>query len=528
VPLRVAPGEQAVADLPAAAAHCRLLVVDDQPDTRAAMLGQLHTLGVGRHAQLAGAGSAAQAEDVMQQARARGEPFDLVLLDWVLPDGEGNDVIDRLRALQPGVQVVVMSAYGADDMREQASLAGAARFLDKPVLPDDLRRLFAAPADGAALPHTPGMRVDSQLGSLQGLRVLMAEDNAINQELAVELLSSRGAMVDVVHNGLQAVERLAAAGPEAFDVVLMDLQMPVLDGLQATQRLRAQKRFDPLPIVAFTAHALAEEQTRSMAAGMQGYLTKPLNMKELVRVLQPYRGRTVQSAAQLSAQATAPPTSSRVTTRDGLTVPTIAGIDLALALTHFDDSGALLQRTLGGFARAYGAGLGVWHGWLRSQAWTELHRAAHTLQGLAGTIGASALRAQALNLERHAKAQDSGAAQAALTQLERRLSEQVSAIDEALNPAPATDFHSTVLGEVALAPAQAVAGLRELLESSDSDAVGWWKTHRAALQQVLLPPQRRAIGMAIARFDFDVALAALDGRNHVIVDTRPISLESQS
>jgi two-component system, sensor histidine kinase and response regulator len=331
VPLRVAAGEPMIADLPAAAASCRLLVVDDQADTRAAMLGQLHTLGVGRQAQLAGAGSAAQAEATLQQACDRGEPFDLVLLDWVLPDGEGHEVINRLRAVQPAVQIVVMSAYGADDMREQASLAGAARFLDKPVLPDDLRRLFAAPSD-AAEPHTRGARIDSQLGSLRGLRLLLAEDNAINQELAVELLSSRGATVDVVHNGLQAVERLAATGPEAFDVVLMDLQMPVLDGLQATQRLRAQSRFDSLPIVAFTAHALAEEQTRSMAAGMQGYLTKPLNVKELVRVLQPYCGRTAPSAAEIAAppfaSAHAVAAASAVTTPDGLSVPAIAGIDL--------------------------------------------------------------------------------------------------------------------------------------------------------------------------------------------------------
>jgi two-component system, sensor histidine kinase and response regulator len=529
VPLVVAAGDQTIADLPTAAVNCRLLVVDDQPDTRAAMLGQLHTLGVGSAAQLAGAGSAAQAELTLQQARDRGEPFDLVLLDWVLPDGEGNDVIQRLRAVQPDVHVVVMSAYGADDTREQAALAGAARFLDKPVLPDDLRQLFTTPSDSAEL-QAQHARIDSQLGSLQGLRLLLAEDNAINQELAVELLSSRGAMVDVVHNGLQAVERLAAAGPDAFDVVLMDLQMPVLDGLQATQRVRAEKRFDQLPIVAFTAHALAEEQARSMAAGMQGYLTKPLNVKELVRVLQPYRGRTVQPAQPSSANTpSANATSAAVTTRDGLTVPAIPGIDLALALSHFDDSGALLQRTLGGFARAYGGGLATWQAWLRGHDWAELHRAAHTLQGLAGTIGASALRAAAVNMERHTKAQATAAAQLALTQLERLLSEQVAAIDEALNPPPATDFHSTVLGEVAMAPERALAGLRELLENSDSEAVAWWQTHRAALQHLLQPPQRRAIGLAMTRFDFDAALLALDGHTTTPSDTRPapIALASQ-
>jgi two-component system, sensor histidine kinase and response regulator len=150
------------------------------------------------------------------------------------------------------------------------------------------------------------------------------------------------------------------------------------------------------------------------------------------------------------------------------------------------------------------------------------------LQGLAGTIGALPLRRLALTLESDAKAQDSAAASAALTQLERRLSEQVAAIDEALSPAPATDFQNTILGEPAMAPERVLAGLRELLDTSDSEAVTWWKTHRAALQQVLLPPQRRAIGLAMARFDFDAALAALDGRGAIAADTRPAPLDLES
>jgi two-component system, sensor histidine kinase and response regulator len=506
LPLRVAAAPDLAAPLPAAAALCRMLVVDDQPDTRAAMLGQLHTLGVGRHAKLAGAGSAAQAEATLLHARTAGEPIHLVLLDWVLPDGEGPAVIERLRAAQPGVRIAVMSAYGADDVREQAQAAGAGPFLDKPVLPDDLRQLFTPRVDATKQAR------DSQPASLQGLRLLLAEDNAINQELAVELLTHRGAMVEVVHNGLQAVERLAAAGPQAFDVVLMDLQMPVLDGLQATQKLRAQTRFDDMPIIAFTAHALAEENARSMAAGMQGYLTKPLNIKELVRVLQPYVGRT---AAPLSTTTPRLPerSASGMSTlfgRAGTALPPVAGIDVALALSHFDDSHALLLRTLGAFARAYGDGITHWVQWLRAGQWDELNRAAHTLQGLAGTVGASDLRALSLDVERASKTRDTATTLAALKPLDKALSRLVAALDEALSPRH-TDFIHTVTGEAGLLPAQALAVLRELLEQSDSEAVDWWQTHRAALQQLLPPPLRRGMGLAIARFDFDAALLALDG-----------------
>jgi two-component system, sensor histidine kinase and response regulator len=506
----VAPG----AALPEAAASCQLLVVDDQADTRAALLGQLHTLGVGRRAKLAGAGNAAQAEAALLQARAAGAPIHLVLLDWVLPDGEGLDVIQRLRAAQPDVRIAVMSAYGADDVREQVEAAGAGPFLDKPVLPDDLRQLFTPRASS-----TSALGVDSHFTSLQGLRLLLAEDNAINQELAMELLTQRGAMVEVVHNGLQAVERLAAAGPQAFDVVLMDLQMPVLDGLQATHRLRAQQRFDDMPIIAFTAHALAEENARSMAAGMQGYLTKPLNVKELVKVLQPYVGRTATAApasalgaAVLMSARSGVAAASRLAGIAGAArsqLPVVAGLDLQRALSHFDDSQALLLRTLGGFARAYGSGINHWHGWANNGQWAELHRAAHTLQGLAGTVGAGNLRELALEVERTSKAQDHTGTQAALPPLAHTLAQLVAALDDALQP-PATDFGHSVQGDAALPPAQAVAVLRELLEDSDSEAVDWWQSQRAALQVLLPPPLRRAIGMAIARFDFDEALAALD------------------
>ncbi|MDP2005012.1 MAG: ATP-binding protein [Rubrivivax sp.] len=129
--------------LPQAAARRRVLVVEDQPDTRAAVLGQLHTLGVGRDGgRLRGASCAEEALQALEVARQGGEPFDLVLLDWVLPDGEGGSVVPRLRAAQPGLPVAVISGYGDDETRELAAQVGALRFVDKPVLPEDLRQIF--------------------------------------------------------------------------------------------------------------------------------------------------------------------------------------------------------------------------------------------------------------------------------------------------------------------------------------------------------------------------------------------------
>jgi two-component system, sensor histidine kinase and response regulator len=498
VPLSVAA--TAVSDgLPATAAQQRVLVVDDQDDTRSAVLGQLHTLGVGSTGRLAGADCAAAAETALSEAAARGEPFDLLLLDWVLPDGEGTAVLPRLRAAHPGLRIVAISAYGADGVRQQAEQLGAAGFVDKPVLPDDLRRLYStARAQPILLDNA----------RLDGLRVLLAEDNELNQELAVELLSRRGASVEVVDNGLKALERLSAAGPQAFDVVLMDLQMPVLDGLQTTRRLRETPRFDQLPIVACTAHAMAEEVQRSREAGMQGYLTKPLSVAEMLRVLQPYCGRTAREPRPpVAAPVPAP---ERPPVRSSASLPEVAGLDIAKAMTHFDGSVALMRRTLRSFARDYGGGLAAWDELLDGDNFSELHRVAHTLQGLAGTLCASDLREEVLKLERQTLARQSDAARISLSRVKSRLGDLVSAIDDAL---PDGDSAPMPLdgpaARAAPSAADALAGLRELLEQSDSDVIEWWQANRGLLRELMSPPMLRAVGLAIHRFDFDTALAAL-------------------
>jgi two-component system, sensor histidine kinase and response regulator len=307
-----------------------------------------------------------------------------------------------------------------------------------------------------------------------------------------------------VDNGLQAVERLAAAGPEAYDAVLMDLQMPVLDGLAATRRLRAQPRFDALPVIACTAHAMAEEIQRSRDAGMQGYLTKPLSMAEVVRVLKPYCGRTGPAPSPVAGVPTAAPLPARAV----MALPNIPGLDLERALAHFDHSPALMQRMLRSFARDYGGGIAPWSAWLAEGRLAELHRAAHTLQGLAGTLGAAALRETAQALERHAAAGQPEAARAALARLQPMLGDLVAGIDDVLG---GTETTPALLDSLpALAIPQALARLRELLEQSDSEVIEWWHSHRALLREHLPAPVLRAVGLGIHQFDFDAALAALN------------------
>jgi len=254
------------------------LVVDDNPHAAAVLEDMLQALGL-----------TAEAETSPRQALQRladGERFDCCFVDWIMPDCDGETFLSAyraevapLRAQQP--QFVVVSAHEVDGLKDLALQLGAVRVLSKPVLPEHLRALFRLPP--AAAPAQPTGA--SPILPLQGMRVLLAEDNPINQLLAKKLLHAAGVDVDVVSDGKQACERLAERGPAHYHLVLMDLQMPVMDGYTATRQLRADPRFAALPIVALTAHAMVEEIERCAALGMSDHLTKPINPAKLYEVL---------------------------------------------------------------------------------------------------------------------------------------------------------------------------------------------------------------------------------------------------
>ena len=478
----------------AEAAASRVLVVDDQTDTRMTILGQLHTLGIGAHGRLSGACDAEQAMKALTAAAAAQEPFTQVLLDWVLPDQDGAEVLERIRSAHPDIRVAVISAYGTDEVRAEARRLGAYRFVTKPVLPEDLRRLFRADSPSAPMAEPVNN------AALDGLRVLLVEDNALNRELAVELLRRRGALLELASNGLEALERLAARGASAFDVVLMDLQMPVLDGIEATRRLRADPAYDALPVFAMTAHALADERERCMAVGMQGHIAKPLDVSALVETLRTY-------APHAAAEAT-PPAPHPVQRP----FPDLPALDSARALHHFDGNETLYRNTLRAFVREHGEGVAAWQTWLDAGEWTELRRAAHTLRGLAGTIGASQLVDKARDLDDAAVRQDASAARSALPALAQCLSGLVAQIDAVLEPPPPwLNTGSPLPPDMAMTvdPQKGLDTMRELLKASDSRALDWWQTHHASLRAVLAPAEARRLSQAMNGLDFDAALAAL-------------------
>ena len=559
LPMTVQPGAVPV-ECPPYSARLRVLVVDDQPDTRNLLLNQLHVLGIGASGALRGVGSGEAALQQLGAAAARGAPFELLLLDWVMPGMDGAEVLRRVRDEYPQLHVVIVSGYGSETAQMMQHGVAASDFLSKPVLPQDLCRLLGWPTAernaslaerGRALlqppPQPPTAMLAEPGDGLDGLRVLLVEDNELNQEVACELLRSRGAQMRVACNGLEALELLAQSGPEAFDLVLMDLQMPVMDGLEAVRRLRAHAPFDGLPVLAMTAHAMHEEIERCMAVGMQGCITKPIDAAELFVTLQRYRsgaGDADEVATMRMALPSMPPELAADTALldEDSTLPPVGALEPAHALHAFDGNVRLYRHTLRGFRRSYCAGLGEWRELLKAPPpRADLRRKAHTLGGLAGTIGANRVRslAQAFEMQVALAESDRQAAQSAaqlLRSLEDALALAINAIEQTA-PTAATvraevepgegqsmlgsTFDSSMFVDsldgasydVAQAATLDTAGVLERMRTwlldGDSQALELWQHTGERLTRELPAVTSRRLRTAMAGLDFDAALAAL-------------------
>ncbi len=482
-------------DTPPGAATLRVLVVDDQRDTLATVQAMLQRMGVGVGGVIAGATNGADALSALTEAEAAGRPFDLLLLDWVLPDMDGAELLSRLKQLQPPPRVAVMSAYGSPHIYATARALGSTRQIDKPVLPTDLRRLFDPDDSTPALEQPDEVRID-------GLRVLLVEDNPLNRQLATELLESRGATLRSAENGLEALERLHADGPQAYDVVLMDLQMPVLDGYEAVRRLRQNNRFDALPVLAMTAHTLAGERERCLALGMQGHIAKPLDALALYKLLRGYCKPELEAAAVASRPAPLP--AEEVVTA----LPHIDGVDGSQLLAHCGGNASLARRLLRGFAKDHIGGIGDWLSAIDAGDWKMLARAAHTLRGLAGTLGATELRDAVARLEGAIHAHQQPTARRLLAAADAELARVVNGLSEVSDLLDATRPLPHPLSAPMLPPPD-MNRLAALLADSDSAALDWWQSHERALHVHLSPVLLRKLNAAMSRLDFDAALACL-------------------
>ena len=259
-----------------------VLVVDDDQVVCESAAELLKDLGMHGDWVLSGREAVVRVAD----ARDRGEDYYFVILDWQMPDMDGLDTVREIRKkLGSDVPIIIISAYDYSDIEEEFLLAGADAFIAKPLFKSRMACMFHKFCRGSKSEQFPVTQEGKSV--LAGRRLLLVEDNELNREIASELLQMQGLQVETADNGRQAVERFQASGLREYSCILMDVQMPVMDGYQATEAIRSLSREDAreIPVIALTANAFATDLGKAHNAGMNDHVSKPIDMEHLVEVL---------------------------------------------------------------------------------------------------------------------------------------------------------------------------------------------------------------------------------------------------
>jgi two-component system, sensor histidine kinase and response regulator len=487
----------------------RLLVVDDNPlalQTLAEMLRSM-TFRVDE------AASGLEALAAIERAARSQDPYALVFLDWRMPDLDGTATARQIAEmrLEPPPRRVMVTAYGREDVLREADSVLFDSVLIKPVSPSlvfdaalrALRGQITRPEHKVIQPRPIGT---ADLGRLQGARVLLVEDNELNQQVALELLGAAGVQVAVASNGEQGV-RCVQENP--YDLVLMDLQMPVMDGLEATRRIRALPGFATLPILAMTANAMAGDRERSLEAGMNGHITKPIDPDELFDVLLRWLpDQASRFAAPPAAALTPGPIRGAEPAPDATQwFHQIPALDAADGLRRVLGRREAYVRLLRRFAHSQAQVFPEIRTALAEGRRADAERAAHTLRGVAGSIGARQLQREAGEVE---AALRNGGVLMELERLlgpaERTLDDLVAALHAAMPPeaddttAPATADRDAVH--------RAVQRLEELLSQDAMEAIDAYDAAAPMLTTAFGEDARR-IGKLVRDYCFEDALVAL-------------------
>ena len=406
---------------PALDRELRILVVDDIEEARAALAELLRPL----KAHVAQAGNGSDALEAIARAEAAGESFDLVLLDWRMPEMDGLAVAKAIQArnfVHPPM-IILVTAYGSHAPAAGLLELGIAATLAKPVTASILMDAVVESLGGRHRVLLPQGEEGLDLTPIKGRRILLVEDNLINQEVALELMRHAGLDVALAENGQQAVE-MARTSP--YDLILMDLQMPVMDGIAATEKIRKIPGRGSVPILAMTANVFTEDREACLAAGMNDHITKPVMPDALfAKILFWLKGeeRVLPADAASKPAPSLPPGLSAITE-----------LDLTTGLRHAGNKPPLYSRVLSLFVARHAGDADSLRALLDQSNWQEAQRLAHTLKSVAGNIGAVEIRRYAADLEKAAKNGDDGAARAALAVIGERLAVLIWQITDTLPP----------------------------------------------------------------------------------------------
>ena len=508
----------------------RILVVDDNEPARRMMQNIL----VGMHFRADAAEAPTEAFAMLWQEDAT-DPYRVVLMDWRMPVMDGIEATWRLRTelnLTNVPSVFITTTLGNSEVLQQAGKAGAVGVIYKPInkslLFDSLMealhgRIPTAVRDREGQPQRE-LHPPRELGRFPGVSILLVEDNPVNQQVAAELLEDAEAKVTLADNGVKALNIIRASDRNPpFDLVLMDLQMPEMDGYQAAKELRADSRYDNMPIVAMTAHAMVDERQRCLDAGMNDHISKPIEVDKFFATL----SRWVRSSPSAHAPLHKAPSFAELLDEQpsSLTQPSasieegalyLPGFETESALSRLGNNERLYVKLLKQFLTYYSGTEGQFYEAFDAGDTATAQRIAHTLKGLASSIGASALASESAYLEASFVSGNPNVTRelartcfATLSKVQAILQEAFAARDsktDTLGQAPEGGLNA----EQSERKKELLHTLEGYLREDDAEAVAFIAEHKREISFLLPADMFTTLQSLVSRFEFEEALELLN------------------
>ena len=481
----------------------RVLLVDDNDIARQVICDLLESMRF----RVGAVTSGLAALSALAEADAAGDPYEIAFLDWRMPELDGLETGRRIAAmtLKKPPQMVMVTAYGRDEVIRQAEALGIHHVLVKPVNASVLFDTCIRVLGGEMNDEAPEISLEEDqakaLIAIRGARILLAEDNDLNRQVACEMLADAGFVVEVALDGQEAVDKVVRNTGDPWDLVLMDMQMPVMDGLEATRQIRAVADFAALPIVAMTANALPADKENCLAAGMVDFVTKPIEPERLWAALMHWIKPAERVAADLPERPLAQADEAQLPER-------IPGVDLQTGLRRSLGRPVLYRSLLRKFLMGQQGTVLQIASALNSNDLAVAERVAHTTKSVAGNIGASEIQHLAGKLEQAVRDGEP------LSVLESHLAELAAPLSALLAELAALFVDKEINagnGErpLDLARLNAVRQRLEVLLKSDDAVAASFVEEHADLLKVAYPVDFPGLLEAVSNFDFEAALERL-------------------